>query len=614
MLYNNYLKVALASPKVYLGKPLDNAKEIINILNDDTKATIIAFPELSLTGCNIGDLVYNNGFLDEVNKALEYVVNNSNEKVLIIGLPIDNSGKLYNCACIIQNKEILGLIPKTNLINTGVYNESRYFTSYNIEEDSDVISILDQDVPFGSSIFQDSINDIAFGVEIGTDLTGIVNPHTMNFASGAEFVFNISSFSYYMDNAKNLKNMVDSVSLKHKTAYLLVSSNSSTTSSDIVYNSYQIASINGNTLLNKSSFDFNNVINYVDIDLEYIKYQRRATKINDLNIGYVDYFIETDLNVLEKNEFKLEKIPNNLPFVPNSKDEFDEIINVTSCGLMHRLNHIAINKVVIGISGGLDSTLALLFAYSTFKKYNIDIKNIIAITMPGMGTGNKSKIIAKNLMEKLGVTALEISIKKEAMNHLKAIGHNLENKDTTYENVQARLRTLTLMSVANKEKAIVIGTGDMSEIALGWSTFGGDQMSMYSLNSGLPKTTIKALVAYYINLIPEIKSELKKVYNATISPELTGSDQATEDTIGKYEINDFIMYQLFNSGASLNRIIFLLKEVFNLDENVAIKYYNNFLKRFKNNQFKRLTGAEGIKIFNVSLSPRNDLKYPGDLK
>ena len=321
-----------------------------------------------------------------------------------------------------------------------------------------------------------------------------------------------------------------------------------------------------------------------------------------------------DIALKNIKEFKLETVPSKLPFAALSDEECQKIIDATSIALKKRLDYIGIKKVVIGISGGLDSTLTLLFAYSTFKKYNMDLNNIIAITMPGMGTGSKSKSLAKSMMEKLGVNSREVSIKKEAISHLKMLGKDPNVKDVTYENVQARIRTLVLMNTANSEGGIVLGTGDMSEIALGWSTFGGDQLSMYSLNSGLPKTTIKRLVEYYEKMIVDVKNELKRVRNAVISPELTGSDQATEDRIGKYEINDFIMYHALGNGYSKERIIYLLNEVFNMDNEVALNYYDNFFKRFNRNQYKRIASAEGVKIFKFSLGVRGDFKYPGDMK
>lgn len=600
MLYNNYLKVALVSPKVYLGKPLQNANEIIKILNKENLASILVFPELSLIGANCGDLVFNQGFLNEVEQALDYLVNNSNEKIIIVGFPLDLDGRLYNVSCAIQNKKILGIVPKNVLVNNDVYCESRYFSTLSLTEYG-LKKIFNQEIKVGNILFKDSINNFSFMIKVGNDI--LLNN------DNCDIIFNPCSLSYFQTQQEMLKDSINFLSYRDQCAYLMVSSNTSASASDVIFNNMQIASVNGDNILNKDATSFDNFINYVDIDLETIAFKKRKnlSNINQSSL-IVDFTFEL------ANEFQFEKLPAKLPFVPKTNEEFQKIIEVTSAALKHRMDHIGIKKVVIGVSGGLDSTLALLFSYYTFKKYHLNVKNIIGITMPGMGSGTKFKSIANKLMEKMEITKKEMSIKKQALNELKAVGHNLENKDITYENVQARLRTLNLMTVANFENAIVIGTGDMSEIALGWSTFGGDQLSMYNLNSGLAKTTIKALVEYFSNFYPQLKIELKKVYQAVISPELTGSDQATEDTIGKYEINDFIMYHLFNNGASQNRIIFLLKKVFNLSLDNAIKYYESFIKRFKTNQFKRLTGAEGIKIFNVSLSPREALKIPGDLK
>lgn len=613
MFYNNYLKVALASPVVYLGKPFENAKEIINIKNKIDKASIIVYPEMSLVGYSVLDLLFNNGFLNDVLKALDYIVENSDEKILIIGAPLLVNGSLYNCACVIQNQEILGIIPKVNLPTYGEFNEARYFSSgLKYFSDPCEISINGKNVPFGGMIFENKEHNVSFGVEICGDLWPGYNPHTSLYHNGAEIIFNLSASPFYLGKDETRRTIVNAASSKNLGAYLYLSNSSTDSTSDLVFETHHIASICGDEVLNDNTYTLDEKINYVDIDLELIKFKRNQ---DSYRRSYTDMdFLYVNFDLSKNDSYKLEKLPTQLPFVPTTDKECNDIIDITSVALKHRLDYIGINKVVLGISGGLDSTLALLFAYSTFKKYNFDLKNIIAITMPGMGTGSKSKSIAKSLMEKLGVTSKEISIKKEALNHLKMLGHDLETKDVTFENAQARIRTLVLMNTANKEGGIVLGTGDMSEIALGWSTFGGDQLSMFNLNSGLPKTTIKKLVEYYEKIVPEVKGELKKVRNATISPELTGSDQATEDRIGKYEINDFIMYHALGCGASKDRVVYLLKEVFNFNEETSINYYDNFFKRFNRNQYKRLASAEGIKIFKFSLGARGDFKYPGDMK
>lgn len=613
MFKNNYLKVAIATPKVYLGKPMENAKEIINIMNNNEEAVVILFPELSLTGYSIGDWLFNSSLLNETLNALKYLVDNSSNQIMIVGLPLEYCGGIYNCAAVIQNKKILGIIPKITMPRTGEFNETRYFVSGKKIVDNNVkISLFNEEVDFGSLLFKNKEYNVCFGVEICGDFWGQKPPHEKLFQKGADIVLNLSASTFYLGKDKVRRVLVNNASEKFKGAYIYTSCGPSDTTSDITFTGHQMVYSCGDAILDVETKSLDTVVNMVDIDLETIRHSRYSDGYSRDGEFVEENFINFDLTM--SKEYKLNNVIDKYPFVPKSEDQFEEIIDIVSLSLIHRLNYIGIKKVVLGISGGLDSTLALLFVYNAFKKYKISPKNIIAITMPGFGTGSKSKNIALHLMEKLGVDNREISIKKEAIQQLKMLNHDLETKDITYENVQARIRTMLLMNTANKEGGIVIGTGDMSEIALGWSTFNADQMAMYNVNSGLPKTTVKALVKYFITKYPELKSELTKVYNAIISPELTGSDQSTEDRIGKYEINDFIMYHIFGNGASKERIAYLLNELFGLDEETANNYYDNFMRRFNRNQYKRLAGPEGIKIFKLSLCPRGDLRYPGDMK
>lgn len=613
MFAHNYLKVALATPKVYLGDPEKNAKEILKIANDNPSAAIIAFPELSLTGYSLGDWLFNAELLKQAKDALYLVKEHTGQQIIIIGLPFEYCGAIYNVAAVLQNKKILGIIPKVNLPRTGEFYETRFFTSgKKIVQNPVQLDLFHEIVDFGSLLFKNEEHNVCFGVEICGDMWGQINPHQVLFQRGADIIFNISASTYNFEKKDVKKALIKNASSKFEGAYLYVSNGPSDSSSDVTYAGDQIVAICGDFVLEKRTLSLDTVVNLVDIDMEKIRFMRYSDGYCRDSLEVENNFIRFTLN--QTKNYTLETLPNLLPFVPNSTDEMNEIIDVTATSLMHRLDYIHTSKVIIGISGGLDSTLALLFAYYTYLKYGLNIKNIIAVTMPGLGTGSKSKNIAIHLMQKLDVTMMEVSIKKAAQNHLKMLEHDLQNKDVTYENVQARIRTMYLMNLANKEKGIVLGTGDMSEIALGWSTFNGDHMSMYSLNSGLPKTTIKALVKHFATLYPQIKNELNKVYNAIISPELTGFDQATEEKIGKYQINDFILYHLFINGASKDRLIFLLNVCFNLNLEECQKYYDNFLSRFNHNQYKRLTGAEGIKIFKLTLSPRGDFRYPGDME
>ena len=610
MFANNYLKVALASPKVSLGKPLENAKTIMELANENKDAGIIVFPEMSLTGYTIYDWVLNQELLTGAKLALKHLVDNSSKQILVVGMPFEVSGRLYNTGVVIQNQKILGIVPKVSL------NESfdkRVFTEgINFTKEPANVNIFGQDVPFGQMLFLNEEHNVSFGLEISDDLLGFNAPYHELYKNGADIVLNLGSSPFYLGYKEKIENAVKNAATTYSGAYLYTSINSSETASNVMFVANHIAYMNDTLLQNIESYDFNSLVTKVDVDLESIKSTRYLDKVNK-NPTLIDMIV-SNFELNETTNYILEKLPDPYPFIPKTDKECEEIINIVTTSLKHRLDYIGIKKVVIGISGGLDSTLALLFAYSTYKKYNMDPKNIVAITMPGFGTGSKSKSIATNLMDKLEVDARNISIKKEAQLHLKLLEHDLEKKDVTYENVQARLRTLLLMNTANKEAGIVIGTGDMSEIALGWSTFNGDQMSMYNVNAGLPKTTIKALVNYYIKVYPELKTELKKVYGAVISPELTGSDQSTEDRLGKYIINDFIMYHAFVNGASKKRIVYLLENVHNLEHVIACNYYDNFFKRFNRNQYKRLASPEGVRVFKLTLSPHGGFKYPGDMK
>ena len=377
---------------------------------------------------------------------------------------------------------------------------------------------------------------------------------------------------------------------------------------------HMIATECGEVLLNHEALNEEEVCKNVDIDLTKIQTSKLVKNahqsIRKVGIEAVPYCLRLECDLLKKID---RNICSN-PFSLKTDTDKENVIDVLSNALYYRLKHIGIKKVVLGVSGGLDSTLALLICNRCFEKHNLDKSGIIAITMPGLGTGSKSKNNAYGLCNALGINLKEIDIKEEAIHHFNLIGKNDDKKDVTYENIQARYRTLVLMNLANLHGAIVVGTGDMSEIALGWSTFNGDQMSMYNLNGGLPKTIIRELTSYFIKLYPSSKESLQGVIDLPISPELTGSNQLTEDMIGKYEINDFLMYHVFNNGASRDRIASLIHQVFSLSLDDGYSYYDNFMKRFIRNQFKRLTGPESVKIFEFSFGPRSDYKFPGDMK
>lgn len=609
---DNYLKVALAVPKVHLGKPLLNAEEILRLVEKDNDASIVCFPELTLTGYSIGDWFHNQELLTETELAIDIILAGSTKQVWIIGAPFSYQGSLYNVALVIQNKKILGIVPKMHLPEYREFFEKRIFCDgHPFTKNVINVTYHNQIVPFGEMLFKS--NSCLFGVEICEDLWQINAPNELLYESGAHIVFNLSSSSYNIDKGNRRKSICNNASYLGRGAYVYVSSSRTETSSDIVMCGHSLVSELGELIYSTSEFSDDEYIKFVDIDIEKINYQKRVlniSKSSNILIHQVDFNITVN-NDLAKS---LDRDVDPLPFTLKTKEKQEQVIDVISYALYHRLKHIGIEKVVLGVSGGLDSCLALLLINECFEKYGLDKSGILAFTMPGLGTGKKSKNNAEELAKALGIKLQTIDISEEVKHHFDLIGQDNLNKDVTFENIQARYRTLILMNIANKENAIVCGTSDMSEIALGWSTFNGDQMSMYNLNGGLPKTTIKELVKYFKTRKSVSINALQDILDLPISPELTGSDQKTEDIIGKYEVNDFIMYHIFINGASKKRIIHLLNIVYNLSVNEASDYYHNFMKRFCRNQFKRLTGPETVKIFEFSFSSRSDLHFPGDMK
>lgn len=613
MLQNNYLRIATCVPKVHLGNPMKNVEEITKMISQIKDASIILFPELAITGYSIGDWMTNNELLEQANLALDTLVQSSNQQIIIVGGPLQYNNKLYNVAYVIQNKTIIGAVPKMHLPSYREFFERRIFESGSeFYKQFVVVKQGNYEFPFGELLFDSEF--VKFGIEICEDLWQNNAPHIDLYDNGAHIVFNLSTSTFQINKSERRRMICDNASFLGSGAYVYTSTGISETSSDILYSGHMIVCECGEVLVDDESLSKEENFHLVDIDLEMINYNRRVlntTNHTDFNhLSKVSFNLRPELEVLLPIKREISSFPFSLKTNKNKQD----VIDVVSTALYHRLKHIGIKKVVLGVSGGLDSTLALLMINYCFEKYNLDKSGIIAITMPGLGTGQKSKNNAYNLCQGLNINLREIAIGEEVKHHFQLIGKDDENKDITYENIQARYRTLILMNVANKENAIVCGTGDMSEIALGWSTFNGDQMSMYNLNGGLPKTTIRELTDYFITIYPSLKDALEKVINLPISPELTSSQQLTEDIIGKYEINDFIMYHIFIRGASKNRIKYLLMQVFGLSIDKALSYYDNFMKRFCRNQFKRLTGPESIKIFSFSFSARSDLHFPGDMK
>lgn len=616
MYYNGFLKVCAITPTLEVGNPKYNVREMIRILRD-VKASIALFPELSITGYTCGDLFYTNVLLNDSMEALDYFLKNNPYKGLVVlGMPLINGGSLFNCAVVCKDSEILGVVPKRSLPNSKEFYEKRWFKSW-ANESKESIVLFGKTYPFGNLIFHDNAHCIHIGVEICEDMWSTVAPGNILALNGCNIILNISASNETLGKSDIRRCSVLENSRRNCGAYVYASAGVNESSSDTVFSGHNIIACCGEIIKETENFSMDSEVIYGDIDISMINFKRRAnTNFHDnihIDFKYKDIFFNLD----ESNEFIFEDTINKLPFVPQTDEvlKFNKIASLQEYALFKRLKHTNAKSLVIGVSGGLDSTLALLVAYQAFKKLNYDMKNIIAVTMPGFGTSSRTKSNAMMLMEKLGLTVLVKPINEACLEHFKIIEHDPSIKDITYENTQARMRTMILMDLANKYNGLVLGTGDLSELALGWCTYNGDQMSMYGINAGIPKTLVQFMIKYYaIVKFEDIKDILLDIVDTPISPELTDESQKTEDNVGKYEINDYILYRYLSCGDSEERIVYLVNKTFNLSYIDSRSYVNNFFRRFFTQQFKRQALPDGPKILDVSLNPRSDYRMPSDIK
>ena len=616
-----FYRVAASVPKVEIANTSKNIKEIINIYEQENKngSSIVLFPELCITGYTAGDLFLNQNLIDSQNKALKLLLEKSENiaTICIVGVVVSFEHRLYNCAAVIQNGKILGVVPKSYLPNKNEFYEKRYFQS-GIRIKSKTLKLFEQEIPFGVDLLFSDENDITFGIEVCEDLWSILPPSNQMAINGANMIFNLSASNEIVGKSAYRKELVKTQSARLVCAYIYSSCGVGESSSDTIFGGDALICEYGSVLEKSERFSLENQIIRADIDLEKLIWLRNHE-------SYFGDSIPTEVRIIKTlpttKISELKRYINKHPFVPSDekikKEVCEEITNIQAHGLIKRLIHIKSQKVVIGISGGLDSTLALLSTYKAFKILNYDLKGIIAITMPGFGTTSRTKSNAIKLCEALGTTIKEISIKDISLKEFEAIGHDKEIHDVTYENVQARARTSILMNLANKNGGIVIGTGDLSEIALGWCTYNGDHMSMYSLNSGIPKTLISYLVEYF-TYKEDIKDILIDILDTPISPELLppNSDkisQETESIIGPYELHDFFLYHFIRYGAKPSKILFLAENAFeNYSKDEVKKWLKLFIKRFFTQQFKRNAMPDGVKVGTISLSPRADWRMPSD--
>ncbi len=603
-------KVAAATPLLRVADTNYNAEKIIEIINDATKkgAEIIVFPELCITSASCGDMFKNGSLLISAKKALSRIIEETKNlnSTNIVGLPIASNGKIYNCAVVFKKGEIINVTSKQFLS----HNESRWFSYTN--NPSDILKALG-----GLDIIQTTYNNIS--VAIGKDLAVYCENYSSEIVA-VPFVFP-ELIGYY----DNIQNRLKSISKTKQKVIIFASAGMGESSTDYAYAGATLIVENGKILAEGKRFNNKNSFIISEIDLN----QKKQEKNNNNNsINSSNFETKNNIEFPYENDYEnilRSKIRQN-PFIPEDKDTLskrcEEIFNIQTYALIKRFEHTHCNKAVIGISGGLDSTLALLVVANAFDKMGIDRGNITAITMPGFGTTNRTYNNAVNMIKELGATFKEISIKNACLQHFKDIEHDINIHDVTYENSQARERTQILMDYANKIGALHMGTGDMSELALGWATYNGDHISMYNVNCSIPKTLAKYMVAWVAqNNDGAIRDILMDVVNTPISPELTPADengnikQKTEDIVGPYELHDFFIYYLLRYNFSINQIFTLAKTAFDGKyENDYIKHWLKiFIRRFFTQQFKRSCLNDGPAVGIISLSPRGGLNMPSDI-
>jgi len=618
-----YYRVASCVNTTTIANPKKNAKEILTLLADayGMDSSVAVFPELTLTGYTASDLFTNQTLLQAQDEALSHILEQSREisTVAVIGYALLEADRLYNCAVVIQNGEILGVIPKSYIPNKKEFYEKRQFVT-----GRDIVrsytQILGVEVPFGVDlIFVDGM-DMTMGVEICEDLWAVTPPSNHMASNGANLILNLSASNELIGKHEYRQELVRTQSARCMAAYAYSSAGVGESSTDTVFGGHALIAEYGSTVAQNERFRLDSHLITADVDLQKLRFLRlnessfgdgRRKKIRTIKLAPLPTITTLDRYISP------------MPFVPSvyedKKHRCEEIVHIQAHALIKRLSHTGIKKSIIGISGGLDSTLALLSVHRAYEMMGWSVSDIIAITMPGFGTTSRTKSNAIELCESLGVTLRSIDITALSLQEFEAIGHDADEHSVTYENVQARARTSILMNIANEEGGLVIGTGDLSEIALGWSTYNGDHMSMYALNSGIPKTLIKYLIEYYKSN-ESIASIIDDILDTPISPELLPPRddeivQETESIVGPYELHDFFLYHFIKYGARPTKIRFLALEAFDgrYDEGSITKWLKLFIRRFFTQQFKRSCMPDGPKVGSISLSPRADWKMASDV-
>lgn len=629
---HGFVKVAAAVPELRVADCGYNSENIIKMINEaeDAEAQIVVFPELAITAYTCGDLFQQQLLIRQAVAGLSRIIEETRELdiVSIIGMPLMSENQLFNCAVVIQGGVILGVVPKTYIPGYKEFYEERWFAS-GAKAPKPTVNIFGLEVPFGTDLLFESVGPepVCFGIEICEDLWAPIPPSSYQAIAGASILFNLSASNEIIGKSEYRHELVKQQSGKCIAGYVYVSSGVDESTTDVVYGGHALIAENGGVLSESERFLRKAHMNVCEIDVQRLMNDRLkntsfmeglpAREFRKIN------FMLSDLD-FDKTAFTRVVDPH--PFVPSDKSARDircrEIFAIQTTGLAKRLKHTGLKNVVLGISGGLDSTLALIVAAKTFDLLSIPAENITAVTMPGFGTTDITYENAVQLIKSFGASFREINIKQACLQHFSDIGHDPSIHDVTYENVQARERTQILMDIANKQGGLVIGTGDLSELALGWCTYNGDHMSMYSVNCGIPKTLVRYLVQWAADNVTEKESAevLTRILATPITPELLppdkngGIQQKTEDIVGPYELHDFFLYHMLRYGAPPKKIEFLAGKAFNgiYDAAVIKSWLKTFYRRFFAQQFKRSCLPDGPKVGTISLSPRGDWRMPSD--
>ena len=618
-----YVRCAAASLKMEVANPRWNEQEMEHIIAEAVSngVAILVLPECAMTGYTCADLFFQKTLLEETEHQIAKLKKflEGKEIIVAVGAPIQIENKLYNMGIVLQNGHILGMVPKTYLPNYNEFYEQRWFASSADLKESE-IEFLGEKVPVGRDLLFGNQNTY-FALEICEDLWSVTPPSDTYALNGATILLNLSASNETIGKKEYRENLIKMHSAKQISAYVYASSGPLESTTDILFSGATLIYENGSKLAEGKRFQFDNTLTIGDVDVEKLLHDRMKNTSFHTNqlepVRKIHCSIPATNQPIRRTYAKYPFVPSN----PNKRNErANEILTIQSCALARRLKHTGSKKCILGVSGGLDSTLAYLVILRAFDILKIAPQNLIAVTMPGFGTTDRTYQNAKELIRKTGATLREVSIKDACILHYKDIDHDIHNHDVTYENVQARERTQILMDIANQENGLVIGTGDLSELALGWCTYNGDHMSMYAVNTSIPKTLVRYLVEYEMQNNETLHDVLKSILDTPISPELLPPSkdgkilQKTESKIGPYMLHDFFLYHFLRNGFSTKKIFYLAKETFKDDyeEEKLRKWLTVFMKRFFSQQFKRSCLPDGVKVGSVSLSPRGDLRMPSD--